>query len=328
MAERSSLSQGVQVGLETTPGTSVPADKKFVSIGIEPAVQVEPYRFRPMGQKFASQVVPGKEWVEADIAGVGNYNELTWFLASVLRDPGAPTTTDTSARTWVFAPLGSGEDAVKTYTVEQGGTVRAHKFTNGIVTQLELTITRDSVEIGGTMLGQALQDGITMTATPTAAAEVPILPTDVDVFLDTTSAGLGTTKLTRVLSVKITIGDRFSPVWVLNSAQTSFVAVVESEPTAEITLLMEADTEGMATLTQARAGSTKFMQVRALSDVLAGATTAFHDFKWEAAVKVKDVGDFSDEDGVYAIEYTFEQVYDAAWANAMKATLVNKVTAL
>jgi hypothetical protein len=281
-----------------------------------------------MGQKFASQVVPGKEWVEADIAGVGNYNELTWFLASVLKDPGAPSTLDTSARSWVFAPGASGEDAVKTFTVEQGGTVRAHKFSNGIVTQLELTITRDSIEIGGTMLGQALTDGITMTATPTAAPEVPMLPTDIDVYLDPTSAALGTTKLTRVLSVKITIGDRFAPVWVLNSAQTSYVAVVESEPTAEITILQEADTEGMAGLTQARAGSTKFMQVRALSDILAGAATQMYDFKWEAAVKVKDVGDFSDEDGVYAIEYTFEQVYDATWANAMKATLINKVTAL
>jgi hypothetical protein len=328
MAERSSLTQGVQLGLEATPGTPVPANKKFVSIGIEPAIQIEPYRFRPMGQKFASLVVPGKEWVEADISGVLSYSEIIWFLASVLKAPAAPTTLDTSARQWTFAPAASSEDTVKTYTVEQGGVVRAHKFSNGIVTELEVTINRDSCEVSGTMLGQALTDSITMTAAPTTPPEVPVLPTEFNVFLDGTSGGLGTTKLTRVLEVTITVGDRFSPVWVLNSAQSSYVAVVESEPTCEITLLMEADTEGMSQLTQARAGSTKFMRIEALSTALAGAATQKYRFAWDAAIKVKDVGDFSDEDGVYAIEWTFEQVYDAAWGNAMLATVVNKETAL
>ena len=328
MAERSSLTQGVQLGLETTPGTSVPANKKFISMGIEPAIQVEPYRFRPMGQKFASIVVPGKEWVEADISGAMSYSEIIWFLASLLKAPSAPTTVDTSARQWTFAPAASSEDTVKTFTVEQGGVVRAHKFTNGLVTELEMTLNRDSFEVSGSMLGQAITDGITMTASPTTPPEVPMIPTEFNVFLDSTSAGLGTTKLTRVLEATIHVGDRFGPVWVLNSAQTSYVAVVETEPTCEITLLLEADTEGMAQLTQARAGSTKFVRIEGLSAALAGATTQKYRFAWDAAVKVKDIGDFSDEDGVYAIEFTFEQVYDAAWGNAMLATVINKETAL
>lgn len=328
MAERSSLSQGVQLGLESTPGTSVPADNKFISIGIEPAIKLEPYRFRPMGQKYASMVVPGKEWVEAKISGVLSYSEIVWFLASLLEDPGTPATTDTSARTWNFSPAASAEDVVKTYTVEQGGSVRAHKFTNGIVNELEITINRDSCEVSGAMLGKALVDGITMTAAPTTPPEVPVVPTEFDVYLDSTSAGLGSTKLTRVLEATITVGDRFGPVWVLNSAEDSFVAVVEQEPTAEIKLLLEADSSGMAQLTQARAGSTKFLRIEAISDQLAGAATQKYEFTWDAAIKVKDVGDFSDEDGVYAIEWTFEQVYDGAWGKVMDVTVINKETGL
>jgi len=328
MAERSSLTQGVQLGLETTPGTSVPANKKFISMGIEPAIKVEPYRFRPMGQKFASMVVPGKEWVEAGISGAMSYSEIIWFLASLLKSPAAPTTVDTTGRQWTFSPSAFSEDTVKTYTVEQGGAVRAHKFSNGIVTELEMTLNRDSFEASGTLLGQAITDGITMTATPTTPPEVPMIPTEFNVFLDPTFGALGTTKLTRVLEAKIHVGDRFSPVWVLNSAQTSYVAVVESEPTCEITLLVEADAEGMTQLTQARAGSTKFVRIEGLSSQLAGSSTQKYRFAWDAAIKVKDVGDFSDEDGVYAIEWTFEQVYDAAWGNAMLATVVNKEATL
>ncbi len=330
MAERSSLTQGVQVGVETTPGTNVAANKKFNSIGISPAVNVDMQRFRSMGNKYATIVTPGKEMVEADIEGVGSYSELLWFFSSVIVAPGAPVTVDTTARQWDFVSATSAEDTIKSFTVEQGGPVRAHKFNYGIVTELELTFNRDGIEVGGSMLGQRISDGITMTGSPTSPPEIPILPTDIDVWLDATSAGLGTTKLLRVLEASWKLGDRFNPVWVLNSANNSFVAHVESEPTAELTLSMEADAAGMAQLTQMRAGQTKYIRIKGTSPTLAGASTAFYSLTLDCAAKVKDVGDFSDEDGVYAIEWTFELTHDAAWGTgkAFTAQLVNKETTL
>jgi hypothetical protein len=318
----------VQAGTEATPGTNVAANKKFISIGVTPAIQMDPNRFRPMGQKFASVVVPGKEWVEASIDGIGSYSELLWFFASCFRDPGSATTLDTSARKWTFAPQGGAEDNVKTLTIEQGGAVRAHKFNYGLVTDLDLTWNRDEIAVSGTMIGQKLSDGITMTATPTTPPEVPILPAEVDVYLDNTSGTLGTTRLTRVLEIKNAVSSRFNPVWVIDSTQASYVAHVESEPTCEITLLMEADTAGMAQLTQMRAGTTKFLRVLCTSATLAGSTTQKYSLTWDTAVKVKDVGDFSDEDGVYAIEWTFEMVYDTTWGKAFTIDLVNKETTL
>lgn len=328
MPERSALLQGVQVGVEATPGTNVAANKKFISIGIEPAVQMDPMRFRPMGSKFNTVVTPGKEWVEAELSGVGSYSELLWLLSSVVVAPGAPTTVDTSARNWTFTSAAAAEDTVKTLSVEQGGVVRAHKFSYGLVSELELTINRDGIEIGGTMIGQRISDAITLTATPTTPPEAPMLPTDFDVYLDPTFGALGTTKLLRVLEATITYGDRFNPVWVLNSAQQSFVAHVEAEPNAQITLLMEADSEGMAQLTQMRAGSTKFLSIKGVSPLLAGAATAKYQFVWDAAIKVAEMGEFSDEDGVYAVEWTFDMVYDGAWTKAFQVQLQNKETTL
>lgn len=327
MAERSSLTQGVQIGVETTPGTGVAASKLLNSISIEPSVAVDMQRFLPMGQKYASIITPGKEWVEADISGRGTYSEIVYLLSSVCV-AATPSTVDTSGKSWVFTPAARAEDTVKTYTVEQGGVVRAQKFSYGLVTSMELDFTRDGVEVTGSMIGQALQDGITLTAAPTAIEEKPILPTGIDVWLDTTSGGLGTTKQLRVLNAHFQLGDRFNPVWVLNSAQTSFVAHVEKEPTAQITILVEADSQGMAALTQLRAGTTKFIRIKATSPDLAGSATAFYSLGIDAAVKVSDVGNFSDEDGVYAIEFTFDIVYDATWTKAFEITAVNKVASL
>jgi hypothetical protein len=328
MPERSALTQGVQVGVETVPGTNVAANKKLVSLGIEPSISIDMARFRPMGQKFVAIVTPGKEWVEADLTGAGSYTELLFPLSSVLVAPGAPTTVDGTARKWDFVPSSVAEDTVKTLTVEQGGVIRAHKFNYGLVTELELGFSRDGVEVSGSMIGQRLSDNIVLTAAPTSLPEAQILPTDLDVYVDPTFGALGTTKQTRVLEASWSIGDRFNPVWVLNSANSSFVAHVESEPSAQMTVMVEADTQGMAYLTNARAGSTRFVRIKGTSPILAGATTEPYSISIDGACKVSEPGDFSDEDGVYAMEWTMDLVHDVAWTKAMAVSVVNRETAL
>jgi hypothetical protein len=328
MPERSALTQGIQVGVEATPGTGVAAGKQLTQVGFEPGIAVDMSTFRPMGTKYQTVVVPGKEWTEFDLSGVGSYSELLYVFSSCLFAPGAPSTIDTSARKWDFNPASASEDTVKTLTIEQGGAVRAHKFTYGLVTEFELDLSRDGCELSGSGIGQRISDAITLTATPTGVEQKPFLPTDIDVWLDTTSGALGTTKLTRVLSCNVKVGDRFNPVWVLNSTLPSFVAHVEAEPSAEITVLQEADAEGMAQLVQMRGAITKFARVGATSPDLAGAATQKYTWTFDAAVKVADNGGFSDEDGVYATEWTFTIVHDSTWTKAMTTSLINKVTAL
>jgi hypothetical protein len=317
----------VQIGVEATPGTSVAANKKLLSIGIGPSVSVDPQRFRAMGNKYYTVVVPGKEWVEADLEGVGSYSELAYILAANIAAPTSAQQGATTAYKHTYVSATSAEDTIKSFTVEQGGAIRAHKFTYGIIPEVELTFNRDGIEVGGSMLGQRLQDNITLTASPTSLEEKPILPADVDVFSDATSGGLGTTKLLRVLEATVTLGDRFNPVWVLDSTKDSFVAHVEAEPNAQLTLMMEADAQGMTPLGDMRTGTTKFIRIVATSDDLAG--TAFpYKFQFDGACKVAEVGDFSDEDGVYAIEYTFDLVHDATWGKAYQAEATNKLTAI
>lgn len=328
MPERSTIAQVVQVGVESTPGTGVPANKLFLATGISPAIKVDMQRFRPMGQKFPTVITPGKEWVEAKIEGSGSYTEMTYLLAALLTDPGAPTTVDVSGKKFTYNPSATTEDSPKTLTVEQGSSVRAGKFSYGLINELELSFARDSVEVKGTMLGQKYSDGITMTATPTAITQEPILPTDIDVYMDPTSGALGTTKLTRVLKASWKISDRWGTLWPLNTANSSFAAHVETEPKSEIKLLVEADTAGMAFLTNLRAGSTSFLRISCTSPDLAGNTTQKYQVILDQAVKVSDVAEFSDEDGVYAIEWTFEMTYDGGWAKYFTGQVINKLASL
>jgi hypothetical protein len=90
---------------------------------------------------------------------------------------------------------------------------------------------------------------------------------------------------------------------------------------------MEADDEGMAQLPTMRAGDTVFVRVQCTSATLAAVGKPYQ-FTMDMAAKIADVAPFSDEDGVYAIEWTLGTVFDATSGLALEATLRNKEIAL
>jgi hypothetical protein len=336
MVERSTISQVVQIGVETTPGVAVAATKQLLALSLGPSVALENHTFQPKGGKYPTIVYNGKEWTTSDVAGDATYAELQYPLASVVTTPTIAQLMDgatpTTAYQWTFDPQSFGADTPKTYTVEQGSAARAHRASNVIITAFDLNWDRKGVTLGGSAYGTALEDGITLTASPTSIPTLPIQPTHIDIFLDNTSTALGTTKLTRVLRGNFHIADRFNPLFVVDSAQPSFVAHVETDPNPTFKLLVEADANGMASLLAMRTGVTKFMRFKATGPKLySGATSpadVYASLTLDVAGKVSAVSKFEDSDGVYAIEFTFTVVHDATWNRAYKATLVNNQAAL
>ena len=329
MAERSSLNQVVQVGVETTSGTAVAANRKFQSISIEPTPVFQIDQFRPAGQKYRALATLSKEWSTASVSGRGSYTELVYLLSSLI-DTATITTPGgaTNARDWDFTSDSFDDDAPKTLTVEHGSSFRADRFAYGIVNEFGMSFTRDTVEISGGMMGTAIEDAITMTAAPTTVALVPILPDELSVYIDTTAAGLGGTKVSRVVSAEFSLSSRFNPVWVLDAAENSFVAIIESEPDLTLSLTMEADAEGMGILTPVRAGDSRFIRIASTSAVEIDAGTNNYEFELDFAGKVSDTGGFSDSDGLYAIEWSFVGVHDTTWGKAFNMRLRNALTAL
>lgn len=326
MAERASLLQTVQLGVETTPGTGVAANKLLGGTSIEPAVKANIRKFKPTGQKFSTVSALGKEWVEAPITGILSYTDWVYLAASGIQYTAPAQQEATAAYLWANNPSQTAADTVKTYTVEAGGAVRAHEFSYGLVRNLGYTITRDEATVKGNMIGRRLTDGITMTSTPTAIALKPVLPTDISVYMDDDSGDFGTTKLLRVLSMDFETGDRFGPVWPIDAAQTSFAAHVEVEPAAKFKMLLAADDVGMALLATMRTGDKKFIRVEAVGVNIAST----YDYTWSHDIcgTVSEVGEFKDEEGIYAIEWTFDATYDASWGKAFAFNTINELTVL
>lgn len=325
MAERASIFQVAQVGVETTEGGTVAATKRLSGLTVEVAPRMEVETYKPTGGKFPTVGALNKEWTEVTLGGVLTYNELVYPLSSVLGT--AVITGAGSARTWTFDPGQSSASSIKSMTLEQGSSERAHKVPGMIVQTINFEFTREGCELTGTAIGRQIEDGITLTGGATQLDLVPVMPTQVTVKVDANgTAGLGTANaLSRVLSASWGVSDRFGPVWALTGSAT-YAASVETDPTIEVKLKVEADAQGMAQLPYMRAGSTAWMGIYATGAVIAGGTT--HTMEIITPVKWTDVSQFTDEDGVFAIEWTGNGAYDSTWGKATQVALRNGLTGL
>lgn len=330
MPERSTITQLTNWGAESTatPGTGVVSGKQMTALMVETDPTINMDAFAPSGYKYDTIVVPGKDFIAAKLSGRPTYTEGVYPLSGVL---GTATITTpgggTASRDWTFNPSTSAADVPNTFTVEVGSSVRAQKWTYGLVTGITFTGNRDQVTMSGDMIGYAMQDGITMTGTAAAVSLIPMLAKQFTIYSDATSGSLGSSALTRVLSWELAITGRYVPLWTVNASQTSFITHVEVKPTATLRLTVEADSGGMAHLTNARAGTTEFIRVEAVGDVIEAGTINYRA-RFDMAAKVKEIGTFKDQDGVYAMDYTFDIVHDSGYGKALQCVLRNTLTAL
>jgi hypothetical protein len=146
--------------------------------------------------------------------------------------------------------------------------------------------------------------------------------------LDTTSAALGTTQLTKFLQATYALGGMYGPAWFVNRANPGFSAHVDLAPSADMKLMVEADEIGMSLLNNLRAGQTIFVRVEAIGDVIDADNSISNTFQHDMALKVGKPGTFSDSNGIFAIEWDCQVVEDTGWGKAQVFTLTNLLTSL
>lgn len=333
--EVTTVNQRTRLGAEATPGTAVGAAKILDcfdwTFGIDAAVT--PYR--PSGTKYDATQEEDTEQTSITVNGNLDYNGVIYLLSSVMGIV-TPTAANGSAtaKQWLFDPPVSGSAQPQTYSIEQGDSVRARKFAYGLLTDFGYKGTRKTpFTVSGKGFGQELSDGITLTASPTEVALAQAVEGQFNVYLDSTSAGLGTTQLNRNFSLDYSFGGVYGAFYALMRANASFTGHVDLSPKSSIKLLLAADAQGMAPLAYLRSGVTYFLRVEAIgaqiaSDGGGGSTPIYNSFVHDMAIKFGKPSEFKDEQGIYALEWECNIVQDATWGHAQTVTVTNLITAL
>jgi hypothetical protein len=339
VVDRPNVFELTQIGLETDKGTSVPATRQLASMSILPTIDANKQEFRPAGFLVPTITVMNTEHVTASLEGAATYNEIQYPLASVIKNV-TPTqimddTTETGAYSWVFNPSVRSFDDAATFTVEYGNPDYSSRFSYGIVTEFNMNTNREGIELGGSMIGQALDfDNVELTENTDVMNLIPIQSNTILVYMADTHAGLDSAEpLQRVLSLDWSISDRWGPIYVLN-AERSYAGHVALVPPIEVGLTMQADSEGMEMLGPLRNDTRKFVRMESYGPLIYSdedeldPVEVYHKFRVDFALNVMDVGDFSESDGLTTLEWSMIGVYDGEWNEAMEVEVVNEIASL
>lgn len=323
MPVRATTFQKVQLGVEDPVGTLVAATKQLQTLSFEPKPMTNTAEFRPIGSKFNTIVYPTKEWMQYKITGIPAYSELQYIFAAAVSLPTTTTVAGSAVgHSWTFEAVHDEADTVAGYTIEQGtADTRAHLSTYNTVDNFDLKWDRDKLTVDAQMTGRGMVDGITPTDTGvTANAVQPILPSQVSIYIDPTSAALGTTKLTNVYEGNFKTADRFNPEWPLDAALPSFNRQVEKGFDFSFEMTAEADATNMARLDEYRSGTTSFMRIGAVGAAFSDAGTHLMHVDFAGVPKITDIGD---KDGVYCVKIQMLGVYNSVWGKAFSILLQN-----
>lgn len=331
MADRPVVSEVFQLAVESTAGTAATGGwKRFTGVNVDLGTALEVDEFAPMGTLADTIVAPRQEWAEGSVEGFPTYTDLAYLFANIF---GAATITTpsgaTNARRWLWTPDEATPWTPKTWTIQRGvpGDT-AEQATYGLLSGLGLSFSRTAApEISGDLFARRLDYAATLQTTGvTTLDEVPIFAPQVDVFLDDTSGGLGGTQLTRDFVAGWSIADLFNPIWPLNSSLTSFGAHTIAKPTIEATLQVGNDSVGRGLVTQMRAGTTKFLRIRATGPEIESGFN--YRLTMDMAVKVLSAPSRGDVDGLSTLEWTLRNVYDSGWGKWIEIELLTDQTAL
>lgn len=266
--QRSTINQTLQFGLESTPGVNVAAGKLIQCFAMVLGSMAPVTEFSATGRKYPSIVIENSEWVEGTLTGELDYNGIVYALSGI---SGAANITahggSATAKDWTFTPPLTGSIQPQTFTIEQGenntygNAIWNHKVNYGLISELGYKGDRQTgFSLSGKVLAQQLQRAITMTSTPSAVALQPSAGKHFNVYLDATSAGLGTTQVANVLSVDFLSSNLYGMFFPLNRANLGWTSHVDLKPSNVIKLLLEADAFGMTQFSYLQAGTTQFLR--------------------------------------------------------------------
>lgn len=326
MAEIATPLQKVQIGVESTSGTSVAANKVLPFLTLDPSPQDDTSMQRAQGFRYPVTQVRGRTWTEAKISGPLSFNESSYLLSSLLHTT-TPTTVSAGVYSWAFSPASSAIDTPKTFTIEQGDATTARKFSYGIIKSMKFTQDKDQIKFDGSMFGKALTVGSTLTASPTTVATGSVVTPNKAVIATSSTSGGTFTALTRALKFEAEFTDRWKPIFNISDiADESFVAHVDTESDVKVKLTLAADAAGEAFVSALRQRTTQWLTYTVTGPTIA--STFAYSFIIKMAFNVESIGELKDNDGVYCYQPTLVAVHDSTWGKAVEVTVQNSLATL
>lgn len=303
--------QRAQWGRETYPGTAVAGSKRdlsFTAFSITPKWKIE--KINTAGQRVSAGSFTQQEWTEGKAEGHLCWNNtpptLTWVN-------GLPSITDLLDGTYEME-WGLGAGAPR--TIEYGDDEVAGRAAGCFAKSLDFTWGRNSgdASLSVEFMGGIWDEDNTLTASPTASAVEVIEASQVDVFIDSSLANIGTTQAPTVIKAEFKTGEIRGALWHLNSSEASFAAdssVGKRLDSAELSLMIDdAEGAGQAFIAKLRSHDITYIRVQATGAPI-GSGAGVQLFQFDGAFQCLDFSQ-SDEDDAVVVTIPLGLVQDTS----------------
>jgi hypothetical protein len=338
MTHRATVSQSVQVGVESVAGTAVACNKLLTAFtwtfGAKPTTK----QFTGTGRKYPSASEMLTDMSTGKVAGQGDFQELSYIFSSIFKKiTPALHSPSSTAYDWKFIPPISGAATPQTFTLQNGdAATTAEQYAYAMFSAFGYSFTRtQEVQITGDWFARAQNPGQSLTSSPSEVALVPMTGAQANVYLDSTSGGIGTTLLANPMSFSYAGSNFFGQFWPINRANASFLSHIDLMPKNEVKMKLEADTTGIAIKGNYLAlGARAYIHVDILGGLADAGNSINYEMQHDMACFVSDVSEMGDEQGAYGVEYTLQIAEDTAWSEGSAAgtshvlTLTNLLSSL
>lgn len=335
MAVRSTINQKVQIGIEVTHGTAVACSKVLSSftwtLGEKPTTK----QFRGSGRQFpgASALLFKEGSLKA--SGPGDFGENTYLFAMLWGAPtsaldGASSTVYTN--TWTPPLTGSYAGVVKSATLQMGEST-GEEYTYNVLTGFGYKINRkQELAFDFEGINQGFTTGVSLTASPTEVAQTPMTGAEANVYLDATSAGIGTTLIaTDLMDAEFKASGYFAGYYPVNRVNNSFGDLVDKEKKHDFTMTLQATSTSLGYIaTYNNTGARAYIKVDAQGPVIDAGNSLNAEFTHEMCCFMTGYEPMSDVDGVYAYKTMWCVAEDTAWnsGQAQQVVLTNLLNGL
>lgn len=337
MTRRSFTNQQVQIGKEATHGAGggaghILGGMATWTLGAKPTTK----QFPTAGRHYMSASALLTDESSGKVTGVGDFSTVAYILGSHWGG-GSPAlhSPSTTAYDFIWTPALTGKyiDTALSYDIQAGDATDAEEYLFGLFNGFQYSFSRtQEITWEADILMQAMADSITKTASPTFLVPTPMTGAMANLYLDTTSTGIGTTLLSdSVLNFQYKADPYYKPYYPVNRANPSFADAVDIAKKHSVTLRLEASAAAIGYKASYLAtGSRAYLRVDVQGPVIDAGNSIHAEFKHDMACFVTGMKEFSDQDGVYAVEYDLAVAEDTTWSTgqAQKVTLTTLLAAI
>lgn len=318
----------VQIGLESTSGTAVAADKRvYGTFTVTPNDEKHTPTDEDGRLSSFRRIATVKKATSAVFSGDVDFETLVDWLSMCMKGSITPVQQGaTAAYLWTFVPSIVAANAQDTYTFEYGDEQQVFEFDFGFVQSIVISWEEGQVaQLTVNLMGRDLTK-VSFTSVSDNALVEELVASNLKVYIDGLYANLGSTQKTALVPRgSVTINSGLVPVWYADGS-LEFSVIKENKRSMEIQmdLVMEAD------------GITEYDAWKA--DTLRAVRLEFTGIEiatpYDYLLTIDMIGHYiseptlySDSDGVNIISMTLQSHRDAS-DNEYEVGVINQQTAI